>query len=189
MSTMAPGAEGTKTLRRLMTATAMTCATLALAAAGAAPAGAERAKPTLLATSPNDNSGLLVRPGFMSFYHGDRGGFFDYLMGPGLTWGAYHHGKEPPVVWSRWGARAAGRATYWLGFPDSCSVCREIRRVVKLAAWRERDGHYTRFSITWRRSTVVYAYEPTRIPVNGLPGGALVHRWCWARIPQSCVVP
>ncbi len=123
----------------------------------------------------------------MSFYHGNGGGFFDYLMGPGLTWGAYKHGKETPVVWSRWGARASGRATYWLGYPPDCAPCREIRRVVKLSAWRVRKGQYTRFAITWRRSKVVYALEFTRIPTNGVPGGLPAHTWCWAKIPQSCV--
>lgn len=159
--------------------------------AGAAPAaGRTPARtPKLLATSPDDRYALQVRPKFMSFYHPEQHGFFDYLMGPKLTWGGWHDGREPPIVWSRWGKRAAGRATYWLGHPPLCRPCKEIRRVVKLAAWRVREGRYTRFSITWRGSTVVYASERTRIRANGVPGGLPAHRWCWAKYPRPCTPP
>jgi len=186
---MALGGDGT-VRTRLLAALAAVCAILGLA--GAATASAKRAPtraPKLLSASPEDHYAEQVRPGFMSFYHNDQGGFFDYLEGPRLTWGGWHHGRMPPVVWSRWGSRATGRATYWMGYPPGCLPCREIRRVVGLAAWRVRGGHYTRFSITWRGSTVVYAFTRIRLPVNGVPGGELFDTWCWATGGQPCLAP
>ena len=116
-------------MRLLVGATAV-CAVLGLAGAVSAATGRASARvPKLLSASPDDRSELQVRPKFMAFYHGNGGGFFDYLMGPGLTWGAF------------------------------------------------------------KRSKVVYALEPTRIPTNGVPGGLPAHTWCWAKIPQSCVSP
>jgi hypothetical protein len=169
---------------RLLATTAALCSTLGLAGAASAARAA-----TLLATAPSDRTSMLVRPGFMSFDQGAKGRTPDYLMGPGLTRRGYDHGREPPIVWSAWGTRATGRATYWLGQSATCHTCRYIRYVVKLAAWRVRQGHYTRFAITVPHGTVVYALTRIRIPVNGLPGGLPAYTWCYAKQPKPCTPP
>jgi hypothetical protein len=169
---------------RLLLAAAAVCSIL-----GPAGASAAARTPKLLAMSPSDHYSEQVRPTFLSFYHFEQHGFFDYLEGPGLTWRGWHKGRTAPVVWSHWGARATGRATYWMGYPPLCQPCKEIRRVVRLAAWRVREGHYTRLSITWRGSTVVYEIRRIRYPVNGVPGGELSYNWCWARYPRPCSPP
>ncbi len=192
---MALAPDGMK--KWLLAGTAAACAALSLAAvAGATGARGDRAghsarahPPKLLATAPDDLTGALVRPGFMSFDHSLAGRTPDYLMGPGLTRNGFDHGREPPIVWTAWGARAAGRATYWLGSSNVCRGCQYIRYEVKLAAWRVRDGRYTRFSITVPRGPVLYALEPTRIPANGVPGGLRAHTWCFAKQPKPCVSP
>jgi hypothetical protein len=201
---MALGADGTvrRWLAGGLTAVAAVlavCTTASAAHAGRFPTragGARHHPPTLLTDTPGDSHDLHVRPTFSGFYHQEwhsKYGFFDYLMGPGLTRREYDKGQQTPIVWTHWGARAAGRATYWVY--DCAATCQYsprdgyLRREVTLAAWRVREGHYTRFSITWRRSTVVYAFERTRIPTNGVPGGLPAFTWCWAKYPKPCTSP
>jgi hypothetical protein len=172
----------------LCSGTVALCVALCVAlfvALGFCGAAAAASPPTLLIDTPNDRTGLQVRPTFISFYEDGENGF-DYLMGPGLTQGEYRQGKETPIVWTHWGVRATGRATYWVFW---CGGCRYRRYEVRLTAWRVRKDHYTRLSIARPGDTVVYAFEPTRIAANGVPGGLPAYTWCWAKYPKPCVSP
>lgn len=169
----------------MLTATAALCSMLGLAGA----AGASGRTPTLLATAPGGATSFLVRPAFMSFDNSLDGRTPDYLLGPGLTQQGFEHDRYTPITWSTWGTRAAGRATYWLGYSDACGDCRNIRYEVRLVAWRVRQGHYTRFGVTVPRGTVVYALDRIRIRANGVPGGLSAYAWCWAKQPRPCTPP
>jgi hypothetical protein len=184
MSMMAPGGDGTVRMW-LMAAAAAVCLTLALAGA----AHGSGNPPRLLAIVPGDRTALTIRPRFMSFDHSQAGRTSDYLSGPGLTQQGFQEGRQPPIVWSRWGGRAAGQATFWLGYSTACGACRYHRYEVRLAAWRVRRGRYTRLSITGPGGTNVYAFEPTRLAVNGRPGGLAAYTWCFTDGLKPCLTP
>jgi hypothetical protein len=65
--------------------------------------------PRLLATPPNTLRGTLLKPGFMSFDESLQGRTAGYLEGPGETGREFAYGPNVGIVWTRWGARAAGR--------------------------------------------------------------------------------
>jgi hypothetical protein len=145
--------------------------------------------PRLLATSPNTLRGTLLKPGFMSFDESLQGRTAGYLEGPGETRREFAYGPNVGIVWTIWGARAAGRASHWIGYSSVCHGCRYIRYEVTLAAWRIKHGHYTRLSITVPRGPVVYALDRIRVRANGVPGGILAYAWCFAKRPTPCVPP
>jgi hypothetical protein len=188
MTPMALGADGiTRTLRR-----GGTLALLALAwAAGAATASAP---PTLLATAPDDSTGFLARPGFITFNQNRPNRTPDYLAGPGLTQQGFKAGRQPSVVWTRWGSRAVGSASYWIGYHTPCHDCHYISRVVRLAAWRVVDGRYTRLSITDVVSTgkakaSTYDLANVSVPADGVAGGVPAYAWCNASDTRVCSPP
>src|SRR6516164_5595285 len=76
--------------------------------------------PTLLATVPMDSTGFVARPGFMIFDQNRPNWTADYLAGPNLTQQGFQAGRQPPIVWTHWGSRAVGRASYWIGYHTSC---------------------------------------------------------------------
>ena len=189
---MALGADGiTKTLRR-----GGAVALLALAwAAGAATASAP---PTILATAPDDSTGFLARPGFMTFEQNRPNRTPDYLAGPSLTEQGFLAGRQPPVVWTRWGSRAVGSASYWIGYHTPCHGCRYTFRLVGLAAWRVVDGRYTRLSITdvvsqgsgkAKPKAVTYDLANVSVPADGVAGGVSAYAWCNVRDTRSCSPP
>lgn len=187
---MAIGADGiTRTWRR-----GGAVALLALAwTAGTATASAP---PTMLATAPDDSTGFLARPGFMTFEQNRPNRTPDYLAGPGLTEPGFQAGRQPPIAWTRWGSRAVGSASYWIGYHAPCHACRYASRVVRLAAWRVVDGRYTRLSITDVVSTgkakakaVTYDLANVSVPADGVSGGVPAYAWCNASDPRSCSPP
>ncbi len=150
------------------------------------------AAPTLLATVPDDSTGFLTRPGFMSFLQNRPNRTPDYLEGPGLTQQGFEAGRQPPVVWTHWGSRAAGRATYWIGHGTSCHGCHYSPRAVSLAAWRIVEGRYTRFSITYptgRSRVTTYELATVRVPASGVARGVPAYAWCNARVSRACSPP
>jgi hypothetical protein len=145
---------------------------------------------TLLATAPFDSTGFLVRPGFMTFDQNRPNRTPDYLAGPGLTEQGFQDGRQPPIVWTHWGSRAVGHASYWIGHQASCRGCHYTPRAVSLLAWRVVQGHYTRFSITppgGKGST--YDLASVMVPATGAAGGVPAYAWCNARDPRSCFPP
>ncbi len=203
MHVMARGADGTRKTWRGRGAVALgAMLALAWAVGGAGPTGAasraapvlaERAAaapPTLLATAPDESTGFLLRPGFMIFDQNRPNWTPDYLAGPGLTQQGFEDGRQPPIVWTRWGSRAVGRASYWIGHHTPCSGCRYTPRVVGLAAWRVVQGHYTRFSISYLTGRgATYVLAQVRVPASGVAGGVPAYAWCSARKPKSCSPP
>jgi hypothetical protein len=213
MPVMAPGGDGTMRTRRLGGAVALASIVgFAWAAGGAAGsaagwAGATRATdragavraaraaaapPTLLATAPYDATGFLARPGFMTFDQNRANRTPDYLAGPGLTQHGFQAGRQPPIIWTHWGARAVGRASYWIGYHTPCHGCHYTPRVVSLAAWRVVDGRYTRFSITdlaGKGKGSTFDLATVSVPADGVAGGVPAYAWCNARDPRSCSPP
>jgi hypothetical protein len=159
-------------------------------AAGAARAAAPQT-PTLLATAPLDATGFVARPGFMIFQQNRPNWTADYLAGPNLTQQGFQAGRQPPIVWTHWGSRAVGRASYWIGYHTSCTRCRYTSRAVSLAAWRVVDGRYTRLSITDLAGSKGSTYDlaSVTVPTDGVAGGVPAYAWCNERYSRSCSPP
>lgn len=161
---------------RLTVATVLVCLSVTPASAGATPLPRRR-PPVLLAYAPGTTS--VARPQFMSFDEGWRGHEADFLLAPGIR--RINAGFDQPnrIRWSRWGAVAVGRASYWLGPSGACgSTCHYIRLGVTVRASRVRKGRYTRLTIVVPRGPVVYGLRAIRIPANGTPGGLRASNWC-----------
>jgi hypothetical protein len=149
------------------------------------------APPTLLATAPGEDTGFSVRPGLMTFDPNRPRRTPDFLEGPDLTAQGFEAGRQPPIVWTHWGARAVGHASYWIGYHTPCRGCRYALRAVRIAASRVVGGRYTRLSITdvdrGRAST--YDLASVRVPSDGVSGGVPAFAWCNARDPNVCSPP
>lgn len=177
---------------RSLLGTVALCSALALLVVPAGGAGARSLRTRtirILATSPSTFSGTLIKPGVLEFNNSLQGRTTDFAWGPGETRREFAYGPNVGIVWTRWGARAAGRASFWIGYSTVCHGCRYIREEVKLAAWRVRRGHYTRLSITFPRGPVVYALDRIRVPAKGFPRGILAYAWCDTQQPTRCVSP
>ena len=182
------------TTRRLGGAVALLALAWTAALGHARAIGAVRAaaaaQPTLLATAPLDATGFVARPGFMIFQQNRPNWTADYLAGPNLTQQGFQAGRQPPIVWTRWGSRAVGRASYWIGYRASCHDCRYTPRAVSLLAWRVLQGRYTRLSITplgGKAST--YDLASVTVPTDGVAGGVQAYAWCNERYLRSCTPP
>ena len=159
-------------------------------ARGAAAPQTQTQTPTLLATVPMDSTGFVARPGFMIFDQNRPNWTADYLAGPNLTQQGFQAGRQPPIVWARWGSRAVGRASYWIGYRASCHDCHYTPRAVSLLAWRVLQGRYTRLSITplgGKAST--YDLASVTVPTAGVAGGVQAYAWCNERYLRSCTPP
>ena len=196
MLAMVPRGERTMTTRRLGGAVALLALAWTAALGHARAVGAARAaaapQPTLLATAPLDATGFVARPGFMIFQQNRPNWTADYLAGPNLTQQGFQAGRQPPIVWTHWGSRAVGRASYWVGFRTSCHDCRYTPRTVSLAAWRVLGGRYTRLSITdpaGNGKVSTYDLASVMVPTTGVPGGVPAYAWCNERYSRSCSPP
>ena len=183
------------TTRRLGGAVALLALAWTAALGHARAVGAARAaaapQPTLLATAPLDANGFVARPGFMIFQQNRPNWTADYLAGPNLTQQGFQAGRQPPIVWTHWGSRAVGRASYWIGYHTSCTRCRYTSRAVSLAAWRVVDGRYTRLSITDLAGSKGSTYDlaSVTVPTDGVAGGVPAYAWCNERYSRSCSPP
>jgi hypothetical protein len=147
---------------------------------------------------PYGSTGFVARPGFMTFEQNRPNRTADYLAGPNLTQQGFEAGRQPPIVWTHWGSRAVGRASYWIGYPTSCHGCRYTPRAVSLAAWRVVNGRYTRFSITdlagktsgsTKTNSSTYDLASVTVPAAGVSGGVPAYAWCNARVTSTCSPP
>lgn len=184
MPSMASGADGMKRTWRRGGAVALLVLAWTAGGAGAA------APPTLLATAPGQDTGFSVRPGLMTFDPNRSHRTPDYLEGPGLTAQGFEAGRQPSIVWTHWGARAVGHASYWIGYRTPCRGCRYAPRAVSVTASRVVNGRYTRLSITSPTArAATYDLASVRVPTDGVSGGVPAFAWCNARDPNVCSPP
>ena len=155
------------------------------------PAGAQgKSPPRLLPYVPGAAANFVVRPPFMSFQQGYLP--FDFIGGAHSTATTVFQPKDR-IRWRRWGQVALADAAYYRATClPSCSATSYKRDRVTLRAYRVRDDHYTRFSITYSwGATEVFALRRTRVNDVGLRPGTLVLSWCFAQEPArfGCTPP